>query len=64
MNTYKISDRVTADIKYACSELVWGWETFSFQKAAILINNWLLQNPARAYHQGCTSEYCVEVNNG
>lgn len=56
------SDRVTADIKYACGELVYGWETFSFVQAGILVNNWLLNNPGRAYHEGCTDEYCIEVH--
>jgi hypothetical protein len=52
-----ISNRVDADIKYPCGEVVASWMCDSFVIAGRKVDNWMKANPY-IRHIGCKSEYC------
>lgn len=53
-----ISDRVDADIKYPCGEVIESWRCDSFTEARKIVQDWLDQNPYDK-HPGCNDDYCA-----
>jgi hypothetical protein len=52
-----LEDRVNADIKYPCGEIVQTWSCDTFVEAGKKVNEWIEQNPF-VNHESCKSEYC------
>lgn len=61
VEVFRDGNRILADIKYPCGELVMGFETDSYTKGKILTNSWLINNPENLGHVGCEDEWCVGV---